>query len=142
MQVNYWDCPFKNYEEHADGFVYACGHPRGFSCELDNKLNGATADCKLLDPLFELGRLVATPGARSRLEELGEPPFDLLKRHSTGDWGDLEGSDAKANERALEDGSRIFSVYRVRETTFWVITEAKDEHGQRGSTCIMLPEEY
>jgi hypothetical protein len=91
---------------------------------------------------FELGRLVATPAARETLEELGVAPHDLIERHVRGDWGDLDDDDIAANEQALADGSRILSAYEIEGTKFWVITEAVDDNGSRGSTCIMLPEEY
>jgi hypothetical protein len=40
-------------------------------------------------PLFNLGQLVATPGALMALEKSGRSPMDFLSRHVTGDWGDL-----------------------------------------------------
>jgi hypothetical protein len=36
---------------------------------------------------FELGRLVATPGALQLIEELGVSPLQLLARHAKCDWG-------------------------------------------------------
>ena len=39
-------------------------------------------------PLFELGQLVATPGALAALEKSGQTPMDFLHRHVTGDWGE------------------------------------------------------
>jgi hypothetical protein len=36
-------------------------------------------------PLFELGQLVATPGALAALEKSGQFPVDFLSRHVTGD---------------------------------------------------------
>jgi len=38
-------------------------------------------------PLFNLGQLVATPGALAALEKSGQSPTDFLSRHVTGDWG-------------------------------------------------------
>jgi hypothetical protein len=87
---------------------------------------------------FFLGRLVATPGALSALEETGEMPLQYLARHARGDWGDLSPEDRAANEEALSSGDRIFSSYRTgKGGTLCVITEA-----DRSSTCILLPEEY
>ena len=34
----------------------------------------------------------------------------LLSRHTAGDWGDVDKEDAKANDRALEDGTRLLSA--------------------------------
>jgi len=67
-------------------------------------------------------------------------------RHSRGDWGDVDTHDRQANETALEDSSRLISVYHLKDgTKIWIITEAESIEGDRGSrlsTCILLPEEY
>ncbi|MDD4979118.1 MAG: hypothetical protein PHI29_10850 [Gallionella sp.] len=70
-------------------------------------------------------------------------PEDLLDRHALGDWGELNADDSQRNERAIRDGSRIFSEYHLEEGwTLWVITEAEDEQGIRSHTTVLLPEEY
>ena len=84
---------------------------------------------------FPLGRIVATPGA---IETIGhEGCLLLLRRHAGGDWGDLDGHDRRANERALKYGTRLLSSYPVGDGKVWIITEA-----DRSSTCLLLPEEY
>ena len=89
-------------------------------------------------PLFSLGQCVATPGALAALEEAGQTPADFLDRHIHGDWGNIHPGDKGANEQALQDGDRIFSVYVTSKgVKLWVITEA-----DRASTCILLPDEY
>jgi hypothetical protein len=89
-------------------------------------------------PLFSLGQCVATPGALAALEEAGQMPAEFLGRHQHGDWGDIHRDDTGANEQALKEGARIFSVYRTSKgVKVWVITEA-----DRASTCILLPDEY
>jgi len=94
------------------------------------------------EALFDYGQLVATPGALGLLAEYHLNSLEFLNRHITGDWGDVDSSDAKANELALSDGSRLFSSYRIGDTDkIWVITEAEFE-GKRASTCILLPSEY
>jgi hypothetical protein len=87
-------------------------------------------------PLFPFGRIVATPGA---LEVLApEEPIILLQRHQQGDWGEVDGHDQRANNRALKDGTRVLSSYTTSGgEKVWVITEA-----DRSSTCLLLPEEY
>ena len=75
-----------------------------------------------------------------------------IARHSAGDWGDLDEWDKGANDRALRDGSRIFSAYEIGNLLpegapfspirIWVITEAMDDDGVRRSTCVMLPSDY
>lgn len=90
---------------------------------------------------FELGACVATPSVLEVLEQQGVSPLDLLKRHSSGDWGEVCAADARENERALKTGLRVLSVYEVNpcgvSRRVWIITEA-----DRSSTCILLPSEY
>lgn len=93
--------------------------------------------------LFDPGRFVGTPGALRALRDSCENGFAFLARHMTGDWGECDEADTIANQIALFDGSRIFSVYRTRSgVKLWVITEARDDAGRRQSTCILLPDEY
>lgn len=86
--------------------------------------------------LFPLGQLVATTTALSSL-----PEADLLLglgRHMHGDWGDVSPHDWQANQQALLDGSRLFSVYHTRDgVKFYVITEA-----DRSLTTILLASDY
>ncbi len=47
-------------------------------------------------PKFELGRVVATPGALRAIRSSGQSPSDFLRRHRNGDWGEyLDGHDIK-----------------------------------------------
>jgi len=93
---------------------------------------------EIAKPKFRLGKLVATPGALAALTEAGQSPMEFVARHLQGDWGDCCQEDRRANEGALRDEARIFSVYRTSKgTKLWVITEA-----DRSSTCVLLPEEY
>jgi hypothetical protein len=91
-----------------------------------------------LKPLFDLGQLVATPGALAALEKSGQNPMDFLSRHVTGDWGELDEEDRKENELSLKRGFRLLSSYRTNAgERLWVITEADLSH-----TTILLPDEY
>ncbi len=85
---------------------------------------------------FELGRVVATPGALS-LFASGVNPTELLARHHGGDWGDLGAFDRRENDRALKAGERLFSAYETLAGRVWIITEP-----DRSSTCLLLPSEY
>ncbi len=88
--------------------------------------------------LFELGQLVATPGALDALEEAGQTPREFLRRHQSGDWGEVCDADKRENELSLTHGFRIFSAYRTTSNTrLWIITEA-----DRSATTILLPSEY
>lgn len=92
---------------------------------------------------FQLGQIVATPGAVAALAETRELIGRFLVRHQTGDWGVVSTHDQQANNRALQDGSRIFSAYLLRDQTkIWIITSAVGDDGQRESTAILLPSEY
>jgi hypothetical protein len=85
--------------------------------------------------LFQMGLILFTPGSWTIDEQ---NLSDALVRHSRGNWGDVCAEDHAANEKALHDGGRIFSIYRDRNgTKFWIITEA-----DRRSTTVLLPEEY
>jgi hypothetical protein len=92
----------------------------------------------MIIPRFPLGQIVATPGALEALEEAGERPATLLKRHITGDWGEVDEHDGRENERSLADGCRLLSAYTLATgTKLWIITEA-----DRSSTTLLLPSEY
>lgn len=65
-------------------------------------------------------------------------PAALLARHVSGDWGDMDAHDKRANNAAVKEGNRIFSAYNLPLLhKVWIITEA-----DRSSTTILLPEEY
>jgi hypothetical protein len=89
-------------------------------------------------PLFDLGQLVATPGALAALEKTGQTPMEFLSRHVRGDWGDLPEEDKTENQLSLEKGFRFLSSYRTNANDkIWVITEADRSH-----TTLLLPDEY
>jgi hypothetical protein len=117
-------------------------------------------------PLFELGRVVATPGAMELMRLTDTSPLVLIAKHVSGNWGDCDPEDVQTNNEALRHGSRVMSVYRlplmaptasspdasgggapgtgarpaiagVDDDRIWVITEA-----DRSVTTFLLPEEY
>jgi hypothetical protein len=89
-------------------------------------------------PLFDLGQLVATPGALAALEKSGQSPMDFLSRHVTGDWGEIPEEDRKENQFSLEKGFRLMSSYKTTaQDILWVITESNRTH-----TTLLLPSEY
>lgn len=93
---------------------------------------------KSASPLFPLGTILCTPGAQDYCSTYGINMLELVfKRHNLGDWGDLDAHDNAANNRALKDGSRIFSAYQYHWGKLWVITEA-----DRSATTVLLPDEY
>lgn len=97
----------------------------------------------MLTPKFDLGQIVATPGAFEALEESGQTPGFFIERHAKGDWGEVDKEDWVLNDQALVDGSRLLSAYRtLKNKRLWVITEATDDDGRRAATTLLLPEEY
>jgi len=83
---------------------------------------------------FELGQIVATPGAFALGVELG----DYLQRHASCDWGDMTPMDKMENDLAYECGFlRILSAYDTHNGKLWIITEA-----DHSATTLLLPGEY
>jgi hypothetical protein len=92
----------------------------------------------LLPIRVPLGRLLATPGALAAAERTGVNLAALLARHARCDWGEVDEEDWAANDRALVDGTRLLSAYRLPTgDRVWVITES-----DRRTTTVILPEEY
>ena len=89
-------------------------------------------------PLFELGQIVRTPGAIQTMQDAGQDPIELLRRHVTGDWGDLGEEDKKENDFSVGKDLRIFSAYNLESgEKVWIITEA-----DRSATTILVPQDY
>ncbi len=85
---------------------------------------------------FQLGRLHGTPNA---LTSIPTPEILIaLRRHVTGDWGDLDDHDRQENEFSLTRNLRLFSVYHSTQgVAFYIITQA-----DRSVTTVLLPEDY
>ena len=85
---------------------------------------------------FPLGQTVITPNAQAQLS-----PVEVLvslRRHQSGDWGDVCEDDRQQNEMALIEGLRLMSVYRTEKgVKFWIITE-----WDRSVTTVLMPEDY
>ena len=87
---------------------------------------------------FPLGRIVTTPGALAALEEATDNPASFLRRHLTGDWGEVDEEDCRENEFSVAQGFRLLSAYTLSNgTKLWIITEA-----DRSATTLLLPSEY
>ena len=92
--------------------------------------------------LFRLGDIVATSAALLALEGNHDSPewegWQLLDRHSSGDWGEVSEANARENDLSVELGFRILSAYTSRGgQRVWIIT-TKD----RNITMMLLPDEY
>ena len=91
-----------------------------------------------LGPPFSLGEIFITPRAEEALEIAGETAIQFLRRHMSGDWGEVSPEDAQENDLSLQEGFRLLSAYTtVKGQKIWIITEA-----DRNSTTILLPAEY
>ena len=89
-------------------------------------------------PKFDLGQVVATPGALAALEQHQISPLTLICRHVRGDFGDIDQEDWQTNLAALQYGQRIVSAYTLApNTVIWAITE-----GDRSTTTLLMPSEY
>jgi hypothetical protein len=100
---------------------------------------------KAAAPKFLLGQIAVTPAADDVLIRAGVKPMTLLKRHRSGDWGEMSEDDKEANDQAIafeggddpEMRSRVMSSYTVGDGTVWIITE-----WDRSVTTILLPSDY
>jgi hypothetical protein len=88
---------------------------------------------------FPLGQVVATPAALETMASMDGMvnANTLLRRHASGDWGDIDPGDVGMNDEALKTGDRIFSVYKFGNKTMWLITEA-----DRSATTLLTPSDY
>jgi hypothetical protein len=85
---------------------------------------------------FPLGRVVLTSSVAEAVDRV--TLVTALRRHASGDWGDVSDMDKLANDLALVDATRIVSAYKSPEgRVFWVYTEA-----DRSQTTLLFPEEY
>jgi hypothetical protein len=87
---------------------------------------------------FDLGAIVATPGAIDAIAEAGDNPRELIARHARLEQGELDDADQRENLLSVEQGFRVFSAFKTSAgVKLWVITEA-----DRSVTTILLPSEY
>ena len=94
-------------------------------------------------PKFSPGQVVATPDALEALAQSGQTPDFFLRKHLSGDWGEVNAEDWSLNDQALADGSRLLSAYTtLKGVRLWVLTEASDDQGRRAATTILLPDNY
>ena len=103
--------------------------------EIPSALSTSSQEFK---PLFPLGQIVATPAVIAHFNEHRQSILPLLRRHVSGDWGDICTEDRQSNAEALQYGYRLMSVYVISKAErLWIITEA-----DRSCTTLLLPEEY
>ena len=88
-------------------------------------------------PLFPLGQIVATPAVIAHFNEHHQSILPLLRRHISGDWGELCAEDKAENTLSVQQGFRILSLYTVAGEAVWIITEA-----DRSVTTALFLREY
>ncbi|WP_318419486.1 type I restriction endonuclease subunit M [Photobacterium leiognathi] len=86
---------------------------------------------------FRLGQVCATQGAIALSDNNPTLLRSLLRRHASGDWGELCDNDKRANDDAVLKAGRILSSYTLNGENIWIITEH-----DRSVTTILLPKEY
>lgn len=87
------------------------------------------------NPKFPLGRVVITATAAGILDS--PAVSEGLKRHASGDWGDICPEDACLNDISVKNGRRLMSVYGNGDRRFWILTEAN-----RSITTVLMPGDY
>ena len=87
--------------------------------------------------LLKLGQVVATPAALAHCEQHATDALQLIGRHSSGDWGDLDADDVAANVHAIQHDLRVLSAYQVGDEKLYVITE-----WDRSATTLLMASEY
>jgi hypothetical protein len=119
--VNY----YKTAQAHLASFVNTWAQNIRDQGWLEHGVKHVDLGAQLADkPLFALGQVVATPGALEALEEAQQTPQEFLTHHVQGDWKELDPHDQQANQQAVKEGSRVFSVYTTKlGTRLYVITE-------------------
>lgn len=90
-----------------------------------------------IQPLFPLGEVLCSPG----VESIDIDIITLLRRHQTGDWGDLCDDDRAANQLALETKEAILSQYRVTSPTGVNETVSVMTESDRSMTILLLSNE-
>jgi hypothetical protein len=90
--------------------------------------------------MIQLGKLVMTSGMShwaghdaARMEGI----LHLVKKHQSGNWGEVDSEDWQANDQSVEEGTRILSSYTLFGEKIWVITE-----WDRSVTTVLFPSEY
>jgi len=90
---------------------------------------------------FNPGQLVMTRGVNDLVADSAKFAKHVhlsLRRHLAGDWGEVCDEDRTANESALKEGDRLFSVYKKEGVpTIWIITD-----WDRSATTVLFPDEY
>jgi hypothetical protein len=87
--------------------------------------------------LFSLGTILIAP----EIEHLGIEVQRLLRRHQTGDFGDISEYDIQQNHQAIERGDGILSQYRVMVENMQILICAMTEADRSYTVVFVLNKE-
>jgi len=90
---------------------------------------------------FELGEQEVSDGVAALIEDIGSVPvLKCLRRHQSGDWGEIEDEHQQLNRLSLEKGGRwgFESAYTMEGKTVLRIFTFEDCSG----TLLLTDEEY
>ncbi|HGI9957907.1 hypothetical protein ACEP1K_19240 [Pseudomonas aeruginosa] len=86
---------------------------------------------------FPIGALVFSRGIDSLVRAGHLDPIPYFRRHTRGDWGDVDVQQWHANSDALQSGESLESHYMIHPgLAIRIVTDA-----QRSATVIVLPSE-
>lgn len=87
---------------------------------------------------FALGEIFITPEAEKSLQFAGQTATEFLRRHVSGDWGEVPDEDVEYNELSVEKDGQLLSCYRTSKgEPLWIVTA-----GDRRATSVLLPSNY
>jgi len=89
---------------------------------------------------FRVGETILSDGVRAIVQNDPIAATSLnayIRCHQNGQWGRVSPERAADNERALEQGEPVTSVYALQGRTIWIVTDAEP----RDVTRVLLPEE-
>jgi hypothetical protein len=89
---------------------------------------------------FRVGETVLSSGVRAIVDADPIAAVSLnafVRLHQNGQWGAVSPDEARENERALQEGGPVRSVYALQRQTIWIVTDAEP----RDTTRVVLPEE-
>lgn len=89
--------------------------------------------------MFQLGNLVMTSGVSNWIDniETHKKVVDCIRRHQSGDWGEVDKEDWETNNFSLQNSLRVLSSYTINNQKIWIITES-----DRSVTTVLFPGEY
>ena len=92
----------------------------------------------VIDSKFDFVNVVATTALYNHCKTNKFPLLPYLVRHANCDWGDVCKSDWESNDKAIKEGLRILSEYKLPDgLKIWIITE-----WDRSATTLLFPEDY